>query len=189
MKHTILSALTAWMCVTAHAADAPTVAADRDVAKQLGMELKSALTAALQASPENAIGVCNDRAPSIAAKIGAQRNAQVGRTALRVRNPKNSPTEWQRAVLLDFQNRQKAGEPLATMEYSADIQTGDSIEHRYMKAIAVEPLCVTCHGAQLSSSLRDAIRAKYPSDAATGFNVGDLRGAVYVVHREMRTAK
>ena len=159
---------------------------DRAKARQLGMELKAALTAALQGSPESAIAVCNERAPQIAAKLTREGQVEVGRTALRVRNPANQPSEWQRAVLLDFQNRQKSGESLAAMEHWSTVTRGDFVEHRYMKAIALEPLCVTCHGSQLSPALRDAIRAKYPADAATGFNVGDLRGAVYVVRREPR---
>jgi hypothetical protein len=156
---------------------------DRQLAKQLATELKGALTTALQTSPEHAIAVCNEKAPQIAAKIATDSNAQIGRTSLKLRNPKNAPTEWQRAVLLDFQNRAKAGESVATLEYAATVQINNRTEHRYMKAIATEPLCVTCHGAQQSPSLQQAIRSKYPNDAATGFNVGDLRGAVYVVRR------
>lgn len=56
-------------------------------------------------------------------------------------------------------------------------------EHRYMKAIPTEPVCTVCHGRQLPPTLQQAIAAKYPADAATGFEVGDLRGAVYVVRR------
>jgi hypothetical protein len=157
--------------------------ADRELAKRLATELKGALTTALQTSPEHAIAVCNEQAPQIAARIATDSNVQIGRTSLKLRNPKNAPTEWQRAVLLDFQNRAKAGEPAATLEYAAKVQINNRTEHRYMKAIATEPLCVTCHGAQLTPSLQQAIRSKYPNDAATGFNVGDLRGAVYVVRR------
>jgi hypothetical protein len=75
------------------------------------------------------------------------------------------------------------------MEYSATVQVNGRTERRYMKAIGVEPLCVTCHGAQIAPALQQAIRAKYPKDAATGFNVGDLRGAVYVVRTEGAAGK
>ena len=181
-----------WLCVVGlFIASAPTLPADsldadRAVAKQLAADLKAALATALKNSPESAIAVCNDRAPSIAARLATESNAKVGRTALRVRNSDNAPTEWQRAVLLDFANRMQAGESAASIEFSADVMTASGIEHRYMKAIPVEPLCVTCHGSQLPPSLREAIRSKYPADAATGFKVGDLRGAVYVVRRPRR---
>jgi hypothetical protein len=159
--------------------------ADRELAKRLATELKSALSTALQTSPEHAIAVCNEQAPQIASKIATDANVQIGRTALTIRNPKNAPSEWQRAVLLDFQNRLKSGEAIGALEYATTVKFGAHTEHRYMKAIPTEPLCLTCHGAQISPSLQTAIRAKYPNDAATGFNVGDIRGAVYVVRRSL----
>jgi hypothetical protein len=114
---------------------------------------------------------------------------KIGRTALKVRNPSNAPTEWQRAVLLDFQNRAASGEAIASLEYSTIVQVNGAIEHRYMKAIAVEPLCVTCHGIQIAPALKNAIRAEYPADMATGFSVGELRGAVYVVRSGVPASK
>lgn len=157
--------------------------ADRALAKQLATELKAELTQALKVSPENAISVCKTRAPQIAAEISAESDVTIGRTSLRVRNPDNAPSDWQREVLNDFQRRHDAGEPATAMEYSTEVAMDGYTEHRYMKAIVTEPLCVTCHGQQLSPALKQAIAAKYPSDAATGFSVGDLRGAVYVVRR------
>lgn len=158
-------------------------AADRELAKQLAMQLKSELMQALQVSPEHAIAVCNERAPEIASKIGAAHDVQIGRTALRVRNPANQPTPWQREVLDNFIARAAAGEPLATMEYSAIVREQGVAERRYMKPIVTEALCVTCHGQQVGAAVKNAIAAKYPTDAATGFSIGDLRGAVYVVRR------
>lgn len=35
----------------------------------------------------------------------------------------------------------------------------------------------------LAPAAEPAIAAKYPDDGATGFNVGDVRGAVYAVRR------
>jgi hypothetical protein len=176
------------LCALASLA-ADTDDADRQLAKQLATELKAALGIALQGAPEGAIDVCNERAPQIVRKIAQDSNVKIGRTALKVRNPSNAPTEWQRAVLLDFQNRVAAGEAIASMEYSSIVQINGRTEHRYMKAIGIEPLCVTCHGVQIAPSLQQAIRAKYPADAATGFNIGDLRGAVYVVRNENAAGK
>lgn len=157
-------------------------ATDRQLAGELAKELKGALTQALQVSPENAIAVCNERAPQIAAKISKAHDVQIGRTSLRVRNTANQPTQWQEDVLKDFARRAAAGEPIAGMEYSATVQQDGISEQRYMKAIPTEPLCIVCHGQKLAPTLQQAIAAKYPSDAATGYDVGDLRGAVYIVH-------
>lgn len=157
--------------------------ADRKLAMQLAMQLKSELTKALQVSPQSAIEVCNERAPQIAGAIGAANDVKIGRTSVRVRNPANQPRAWQRVVLEDFGKRAAAGEPLANIEYSAVVRENGIAERRYMKAIATEPLCIACHGQQLEPALERAIAAKYPTDAATGFSVGELRGAVYVVRR------
>jgi hypothetical protein len=154
---------------------------DRQLAGELAKELKSALAQALQVSPENAIAVCNERAPQIATKISKAHDVQIGRTALRVRNTANRPTAWQQEVLKDFERRAAAGEPIVSIEYSATVQQEGVTEHRYMKAIPTEPLCIVCHGQPLAPSLLQAIAAKYPADEATSFKVGDLRGAVYVV--------
>lgn len=162
------------------AAEEPS-ASDRQLAGELAKELKGALTQALQVSPEHAIAVCNERAPLITTKISKAHDVQIGRTALRVRNTANRPTAWQEDVLNDFARRAAAGEPIAILEYSATVQQDGITEHRYIKAIPTEPLCIVCHGQQLAPTLQQAIAAKYPSDSATGFNVGELRGVVYVV--------
>jgi hypothetical protein len=157
--------------------------ADRQLAKQFASELKAALTNALQSSPEKAIAVCNESAPQIAMKIAREQDVQIGRTALKLRNPNNEPTQWQRAVLLDFQNRVAAGESPATLEYAVTSNAQGKMESRYMKAIGTEPLCLTCHGDQIAPEIMKAIKTKYPADQANGFKVGDLRGALYIVRR------
>ena len=163
------------------ASAADTAATDREIAMQLGAQLKAALSSALQTSPEEAINVCNERAPQIAATLHDAHEAKVGRTALRVRNPSNEPTDWQRTVLEDFQKRAAAGEPLTSLEFSAVVSVNGQAERRFMKAIGTEPLCLVCHGQRVSPDIKRAIAKKYPRDAATGFKVGDLRGAFYVV--------
>jgi hypothetical protein len=50
----------------------------------------------------------------------------------------------------------------------------------YMQAIVTQPLCVACHGTALAPDVASALARLYPSDRATGFAVGDLRGAFVV---------
>jgi hypothetical protein len=164
-------------------------AADRELAKQLAGELKTALSAAMQISPANAIKVCSEEAPRIAARISAENGIEIGRTALRTRNAAHQPRDWQRDVLNNFQARAAAGESIGSMEYSAVVRESGGPERRFMKAIATEPLCLTCHGQQLAPEIRTAIATRYPRDTATGFAVGDLRGAVYIVRRAQKPSK
>jgi hypothetical protein len=159
----------------------------RELVAQLGGELKSELSRAMeQGGPVAAIGVCRDRAPAIAARLSEQSGARVSRTALRVRNPANAPDGLQRAVLEQF-TEQMAATPAAAAaaagppEAVFEIKGARGIERRYMRAIPTDALCVTCHGATLSPELAAAIKHDYPADAATGFAQGQLRGAFSVV--------
>lgn len=150
----------------------------RALAKRFSERLKGALQGALQeGGPVAAIGICREQAPSIAGELSREGDWAVGRTALRVRNPRNAPSVRERAVLMRFLRRAEAGEDLAGMEHAVIIgEQGDRHLH-YMKAIPTGGLCLTCHGTSLGPELKDAIRASYPADAATGFEQGELRGA------------
>ena len=54
----------------------------------------------------------------------------------------------------------------------------------------VEPIrmkaapCLMCHGETLAPAAEQQIRALYPSDQATGFHEGDLRGVFWVSYAE-----
>ena len=180
-----LSALLATMPMLAAAGTpADWDARSRALADQLMGQLKTELGAAMQqGGPIAAIGVCKTRAPEIASRLSAASGAEVGRTALRVRNPANAPDELERAVLEQFAAELAvAKEPLAIPpEAVFELRAARGIEHRYMRAIPMQPLCVACHGKAIAPDLAAAIRKDYPDDAATGFEPGQLRGAVTVV--------
>jgi len=156
----------------------------RQAAKALGGALMSELSAALAVSPVEAISVCSTRAPAIAAEQSADLHATVGRTALRVRNPDNAPTPWQREALEQFAGQLQAGADPASLEYAREVEVDGVAERRWMKPIMTAPLCVTCHGDALAAEVATAIAERYPQDRATGFAPGDLRGAFYVVWRD-----
>ena len=149
-------------------------AAGRAVAMAFGGELKAALQAALgEGGPLAAIDVCHDQAPAIAARASQTRGAEVGRTALKVRNPGNSPDAHERARLEDFSAR-LAAQP-GTVPESVDRLPDGRV--RYMRAIVTEAVCLACHGATLAPEVAAAIDARYPRDEARGFAPGELRGA------------
>ncbi len=156
-------------------------ARSRVLADRLTNELKTELTQAMQqGGPEQAVDVCRRRAPEIAARLSSESGAEVGRTALRVRNPANRPDELEQAVLrrLAATLRPDAtGEP---PEALLEVPTAQGVERIYLRAIPMQPPCLVCHGKTLSPGLAAAIRAEYPDDQATGFDVGELRGAVTV---------
>jgi hypothetical protein len=159
----------------------PRIAESRAAAQELGGALKSVLVAAMQAGgPVSAISVCNAKAAQIAGEISTRRGLEVGRTALKYRNRANAPDLWERAVLERFEQERAAGAALDSLEFSETVATADGSEFRYMKAIPTGEVCLPCHGAALAPDVAARIAELYPQDAATGFGVGDIRGAFTV---------
>ncbi len=46
-----------------------------------------------------------------------------------------------------------------------------------MKAIPIQEPCMLCHGEVLSSAVKEKINDLYPQDQATGYTLGQIRGA------------
>jgi uncharacterized protein DUF3365 len=152
----------------------PRVMQSRKAIKAFGMQLMGELKQAIEAGgPVNAIGVCNIKAPEIAANLSEQYHWQIGRTSLKTRNPNNNPDDWEQAVLNQFEQRKQQGEDIAKLDYAEDTEQG----FRYMKAIPTKGLCLTCHGEAIPDNVKAALAEKYPQDNATGFKAGDIRGA------------
>lgn len=146
----------------------------------LGSSLVEALREALVSrGPAGGVEVCNTRAPEIAAEVSGDR-FDVGRTALRVRNPANAPDGWEESVLRRFEARMAQGaDPVGLEGWHVETNDGQRIG-RYMKAIPTGPQCVICHGENVEPALQQTIQRLYPDDRATGFAPGELRGAFTV---------
>jgi len=160
-----------------------TLAQTRDAAAQLvgklGAKLKQAIATNGTAS---AVETCKLAAPQIAEEVSQQQGWQVGRVGTRVRNPNNQPNSWQQAALAEFAARVKKGEKLDGMETYSVQHTKNGKTLRYAKAIGVQPMCIVCHGKteQIPTEVQIKLRTLYPNDQATGYSVGELRGAVVI---------
>ncbi len=168
----------------AHAEDAPELTASRAIALKLiaslGAELKAALAAG---GPANAVRVCKDVAPALAGELSRTHGARVTRVSLKVRNPLlGTPDAWEQQVLTAFDERAETAEPVASLEYGAWVDEPQGRSYRYMKAIPVQPLCLSCHGAveSLAPEVASRLQQDYPADRAVGYRLGQLRGAVSV---------
>lgn len=152
-----------------------------ELTTQLGQKLKGTIASD---GPAAAVSVCKEVAPGIAKNLSMRHDVQVGRVGTRVRNAKMGvPNAWQKDALADFDARVAKGEKPADLEYWKVVDTGNgNQELRYAKAIVTQQLCVTCHGKadDIPAPLMEKIRAEYPQDQATGYSVGQLRGAVVV---------
>lgn len=143
-------------------------------ATRLATTLRERLQAAMRAGgPVAAVAVCTSDAPAIASRITAETGVRVGRASLRMRSAANTPPPWVAAWLRAQGERPAEGAVGAR-------SVGDGAA-RVIRPIAVEPVCVMCHGdpAVMAPALRDAIAAAYPGDRATGYRPGDLRGALW----------
>jgi mono/diheme cytochrome c family protein len=105
---------------------------------------------------------------------------QVRRVSLRNRNPKAVPDAWEAAALQDFDRRAAAGESPMTLERAEDVVESGQAVRRYMRALPVQELCLSCHGPadKLSPAVADKLKALYPDDRGVGYSVGQIRGAI-----------
>lgn len=148
---------------------------------QLGKQLKQSLQQAVKSKGlANGVNVCKEIAPVIATSL-SDNGWQVGRTALKVRNPNNSPDQWEQQTMEAMLVALAKGATPQTLTTVFHDKSDDS--YRYMQPIMTGNLCVNCHGSKLKSSVELELTDHYPEDKATGFEVGDLRGAFTVTYK------
>ncbi|HXU94086.1 MAG TPA: DUF3365 domain-containing protein [Gallionella sp.] len=148
--------------------------------QQLMAENKKAV---MEGGPDSAIGVCKEIAPKLAGEASRKNGWKLTRVSLKVRNPLlGTPDAWEQKVLKDFEVRVAKGEKPETMEFSETLQEPAGKSFRYMKAIALQPGCVTCHGSpeQIPPAVKARLAEDYPHDQATGYVPGQIRGAVSI---------
>ncbi len=132
-----------------------------------------------QGGAERGVQVCAEVAQSLTQQIGREQGVQIRRVSLKNRNPRNAPDAWERQVLQRWESELEAGKEIGEV---AEWRTerGGRV-YRYMRPIKIAmPLCLECHGAQIKPEVRRLIRERYPNDKATGYQLGDLRGAFSV---------
>jgi len=148
--------------------------------KQLGGALKKEMGSG---GPEVAISVCRDLAPQISGTISRANGWRMTRVSNKVRNPLlGMPDEWELNALSEFQKRAGRGETYQDMVTSEVVEEGGARYYRFMKAIGVKPVCLVCHGDEdtIPAGIKAGLAAEYPMDRATGYQQGELRGAVSI---------
>ncbi|NRA85671.1 MAG: DUF3365 domain-containing protein [Gammaproteobacteria bacterium] len=151
----------------------------RDIVASFSKALKSTLKPALkQLGPVAAINVCTEAAPRLAMQFSATTDWQVSRTSLKNRNPQNAPDQWEQQTLQLFEQQKAQGKDITQLEHWQLVTQQGTKVLRYMKAIptAAKP-CLACHGSNINPKIQAQLTASYPLDKATGYQVGDIRGA------------
>lgn len=180
-----LSLLSALTSVAAHAEDLSkyqdeTKAVVAPFAKQLGAANQKAVA---DGGHESAVGVCKDIAPKLAGDVSRQTGWKLTRVSLKVRNPLlGTPDAWEQKALQDFEARAAKGEKADTLQVSEIVEEPAGKSYRFIKAIPVQQGCLACHGSseQISEGMKAKLKADYPNDKATGYSVGQIRGAISV---------
>lgn len=146
-------------------------AATKALMESLGGQLKTALDAG---GPVTALTVCQSVAGPLTDAVGQSvPGATIRRVTRKPRNPANA------ADMVDLV-------VLRTLEVDAERPEERTLwtrtEGRYYKPLLIQEVCLKCHGAPdtFPADLTAALAELYPADKATGYALGDLRGAIRV---------
>ena len=159
------------------------VADSKKLIKALASDLQHTMKTAVKSGGfEQAVSACQIQAPMIKQGHNQDSDLKIKRTSLKWRNPNNSPDDWERQVLLAFEQKKQAGISIKKLHHSEVIKTETALEYRFMKAIPIKPVCLKCHGdeKQIAAPVATALKQQYPLDNATQFKLGDIRGAFSV---------
>jgi hypothetical protein len=160
------------------------LAESRGVAGQLLKRVGGEMRREMEVSgPTSAVLVCKYSSPEIASELSRKTGWRIARVSLKPRNPAmGTPDAWEQKILADFDRRAAAGEKPDTLEHAEIVGEPGGKFFRYMKALPVSSLCLTCHGPaeQMPVALRTRINTEYPHDTAVGYGVGQVRGAVTI---------
>lgn len=119
--------------------------------------------------PAAAVEVCHGEAPGLAQAVATQHGLSIGRTSWKLRNPGNTAPAWAR-------------EAVAAKQAQASFQSAPDGGLRALMPIRLAEGCLRCHGEEpsLDPEVRKVLQERYPTDEATGFKAGDLRGWFWV---------
>ena len=148
--------------------------------KQLGGHLKKEMKSN---GPVAAIEVCKDVAPKIANELSLENGWRVTRVTTKARNSMlGTPDQWERETLAAFEARAAKGESYKTMKQSETVDEAGKSYYRFMKPLAVQPVCLKCHGnnEQIPEMVKAELDKQYPYDQAKNYKIGDLRGAISI---------
>lgn len=155
----------------------------REKGNSISLKLQTKLLEELQASitangAANSIDKCSLKSPEIEKLISENENAIIRRVSDNYRNPAHKPTQdEQNSITLWKLELEKGNKDLFPMT----VESEDGIQ--YMKPIIISsPTCLKCHGKEneIEPETLKKIKEKYPEDKATGYEMGQLRGAITI---------
>ena len=163
------------------APDSASIALARAAADSLGSELMGLLRQAMdRGGPALAIQFCADSAQARTLRHW-KKGLYIRRVSERVRNADDTPDAIERGLLQRLAGLKRDGRMPAEIIEVMRAADG-TYELQYMRPILMQARCLPCHGdpGSLDPAVHAVLARRYPEDRATGYGVGDLRGAVSV---------
>lgn len=144
-------------------------------AQQSFAALSGRLMSAIEAGGiPHAIEYCHTAALPLVDSLSRVYQASIRRTSLKVRNPQDTPQDWEKAILQSYQQELAAGKRPTPW-----VKALDKKHIAFAAPIYMAQPCLKCHG-KLGETLNEqhytTIKKLYPSDQAIGYVEGDLRG-------------
>lgn len=145
------------------------------LAQQSFAALSGRLMSAIEAGGvPHAIEYCHTAALPLVDSLSRANKASIRRTSLKVRNPQDTPQDWEKAILQGYQQELAAGKRPTSV-----VKALDKKHIAFATPIYMAQPCLKCHG-KLGETLNEqhytTIKKLYPSDQAIGYVEGDLRG-------------
>jgi uncharacterized protein YdeI (BOF family) len=144
--------------------------------KTLGSNMKKNMKAG---GPMQALDFCSKEAYNLTEKVNKElpKGVSVKRITLKYRNPANEPQADEKNVLEALAKLKEANVILPKQV----VQKVDADTYKYYKPLVInKKVCLKCHGDIQNKKLEAEIAKRYPTDKATHYKMGDLRGAVVV---------
>lgn len=133
--------------------------------------VRNLLGAIQKGGSDYAVDFCSERAMPLTDSLSRKYRVEIQRISAKNRNPKNAASLFERKLLDQFSS---ANSPKDTL-----LKTPNG--YIYYKPIRVAmPTCLQCHGnpqQDIEATTLKTIQRKYRFDKATGYAMGELRGA------------
>lgn len=133
------------------------VSLDSTYVRTKGEEIAGALIKTLLGELQNSINqkglkgsvsYCSERAIPLTDSLSKAYGVKIKRTSFKFRNPKNKPDKMEERALRFFETAINGGKK--PEYYIQTFMRGNQTIYRYYKPLFVAPLCLNCHGKEVS---------------------------------------
>ncbi|RUM63845.1 MAG: hypothetical protein DSZ04_03805 [Sulfurimonas sp.] len=144
--------------------------------KTLGQNMKKSMKSG---GVLHALDFCSNQAYTLTQEVNKKlpRGVSVKRVSVKYRSQQNIPSQKERTILESLQSLKVSNVILPNYV----LQKIDKNTYKYYKPLIINKIaCLKCHGDIKNIELKHEIAKRYPLDSATGYKIGDLRGAIIV---------